>query len=138
MSFWKIDLTTEDGAANAAATGGTACFIAGGLTLLGAVFVAGAVRMGSQAPIVLGLAAVSIVIYLSAGIRLRGGKGVFWGSTAVALLAVELLTKLAMLSLFGLLFLEQGNALLQALWLGCILVGLLLRDLSRLHHFFQN
>lgn len=103
MSFWKIDLTTEDGAANAAATGGTACFIAGGLTLLGAVFVAGAVRMGSQAPIVLGLAAVSIVIYLSAGIRLRGGKGVFWGSTAVALLAVELLTKLAMLSLFGLL-----------------------------------
>ncbi len=104
MSFWKIDLTTEDGAANAAATGGTACFIAGGLTLLGAVFAAGTIRMmGGQAPIVLGFAAASIVIYLSAGIRLREGKGVFWGGTAVVLLVLEVLTKLVTLSLFGLL-----------------------------------
>lgn len=103
MSFWKIDLTTEDGAANAAATGGTACFIAGGLTLLGAAFAAGTVRMGGQAPIVLGFAAASIVIYLSAGTRLREGKGVFWGGTAVALLVLEVFTKLVTLSLFGLL-----------------------------------
>ncbi|WP_423604077.1 hypothetical protein [Sphingomonas sp. MS122] len=103
MSFWKIDLTTEDGAANAAATGGMACFIAAGLTLLGAVFIFGAVRIGVQAPIVLGFAAVSIVIYLVAGWRLRGGKGAFWGGAATALLVLEALSRLiALTGLFGL------------------------------------
>lgn len=103
MAFWKIDLTTEDGAANAAATGGMACFIAAGLTLLGAVFIAGAMRFGGQSVGLFGFAAVSMVIYLAAGIRLREGKGAFWGGAAVALLALEAISKLITLTgLFGL------------------------------------
>lgn len=103
MSFWKIDLTTEDGAANAAATGGMASFIAAGLTLLGAVFIAGAMRFGGQSIGIFGFAAVSTVIYLAAGIRLREGKGMFWGGAAMALLVLEILSKLITLTgLFGL------------------------------------
>lgn len=103
MSFWKIDLTTEDGAANAAATGGMASFIAAGLTVLGGALLAGAAGAGVERVAVLAFAGVSTIIYLIAGWRLRGGKGAFWGGGAAALLLIEALTKLVMLSLFGLL-----------------------------------
>lgn len=104
MSFWKIDLTTEDGAANAAATGGMACFVAAGLTALGAVFFAGAAGTVEERIGVLAVAGASIVIFLAAGWRLRGGKGAFWGGAAAALLVLEIISKLITLTgLFGLL-----------------------------------
>lgn len=103
MSFWKIDLTTEDGALNAAATGGMACFIAAGLTVLGAAFFAGAAPSGVERIGVLGVAAASVVVLLAGGWRLRSGKGVWWGSAAAGLLVLEILSKLITLTgLFGL------------------------------------
>lgn len=103
MSFWKIDLTTEDGALNAAHTGGMACYIAAGLTVLGAAFFAGAAPAGAERIGVIAVAAASVTIFLIGGWRLRNGKGVFWGGAAVALLLVEILSKLITLTgLFGL------------------------------------
>lgn len=104
MSLWKIDLTTEDGAANAAATGGMACFVMAGLSVLGVAILAGtgifsaAARMG-----VLGYGAASVLVFLAAGWRLRSGKGAFWGIAAALLLVIEIVSKLVTMSGIGFL-----------------------------------
>ena len=101
MSFWKIDLTTYDGAENAARTGGYACFIAVALSCLGAGLIYAAVADGTAAMIALGGIAVEGLVFLIAGLRLRAGKGAFWGMAAAAMIAFELLTKLIGLSFVG-------------------------------------
>ena len=101
MSFWKIDLTTEDGAANAAATGGAACFAAGGLTVLGGILFASTAPNAEERIGVLVVAGLSLIVFLVAGWRLRGGKGAVWGAIAAALLALEIITKLITLSGIG-------------------------------------
>ena len=91
MSFWKIDLTTEDGAANAAA----------GLTVLGGILFASTASNAEERIGVLVVAGLSLIVFLVAGWRLRGGKGAVWGAIAAALLALEIITKLITLSGIG-------------------------------------
>jgi hypothetical protein len=101
MSFWKIDLTTEDGAVSAATTGGAACFVAAGLTVLGGILFAGAAPNTEEQIGVLVAAGLSLIVFLVAGWRLRSGKGAFWGGAAAALLVLEIITKLITLNGVG-------------------------------------
>ncbi|NWP29060.1 hypothetical protein GY984_25525, partial [Escherichia coli] len=52
--------------------------------------------------IVLGAAAAEMVIFAVAGFRLHAGRGLVWGGVAALLLVLEVLGKLAMLNIMGL------------------------------------
>ncbi len=102
MAFWNIDLTTEDGALGAASNGAYACFIAAVLTAISGLFFGGMTSdMGERGATGL-IALVAIGLFVVAGLRLRNGKGAFWGSVAVAWLILELLGKLIVFSIPGL------------------------------------
>jgi len=106
MALWNVDLTTEDGALGAAQMGGFACFVAAVLSLIGvaALFIMGTV--GGLSTLVLAGAAVAIaevVVFAIAGLRLRAGKGEIWGYAAAIALVIELLAKIASVSIIGIM-----------------------------------
>lgn len=104
MAFWTIDLTTRDGAENAAKTGGTVCFVATGLTVLGAILFSTIALQPGTTPVEAAVGGVvEAIIFLIAGFRLRGYKGAFWGSAAVLVLFAELLFKIVTLSFGGII-----------------------------------
>jgi len=104
MALWNVDLTTEDGALGAAQIGGFACFIAAVLGLVGvaALFLMGTVG-GSSALVLAGaaLTMAEVVLFTIAGLRLRAGKGEFWGYAVAIILVLELLMKIASVSFIG-------------------------------------
>ena len=105
MAFWTVDLTTHDGATGAAELGGTTCFVAAGLSVVG-VLVIGLLQRASGADWVSATiaAGVEAAIFTVAGFRLRAGKGVIWGCVASVLMVVEMIAKLVTLTgLFGLI-----------------------------------
>ena len=103
MAFWNIDLTTEDGDLGAASNGAYACFIAAVLTAISTFFLGGMASdtIAAGAMVVAGV--VAIGLFVIAGLRLRSGKGAFWGSVAVAWLGLEVLGKLLAFSIPGLI-----------------------------------
>jgi len=106
MALWNVDLTTEDGALGAAQMGGFACFVAAVLGLVGvaALFIMGTV--GGSSTLVLAGAAVAlaeVVLFTITGLRLRAGKGEFWGYAAAIMLALELLMKIVSISFIGIM-----------------------------------
>jgi hypothetical protein len=103
MKLWRVDLTTEDGIRGAMETAGFACFVAAGLTALSLVFVLGLGRAseesGELAAAMLILLVPALAVYLIAGWRFRAGKGVIWGSAAILVTGLFLLTGLLSISL---------------------------------------
>lgn len=103
MAFWNIDLTTEDGALGAASNGAYACFIAAVLTAISTFFLGGMASDTIAAGAMVVAGGVAIGLFVVAGLRLRSGKGAFWGSVAVAWLGLEVLGKLIAFSIPGLI-----------------------------------
>lgn len=103
MAFWNIDLTTEDGALGAASNGAYACFIAAVLTAISTFFLGGMASDTIAAGAMVVAGGVAIGLFVVAGLRLRSGKGAFWGSVAVAWLGLEVLSKLIAFSIPGLI-----------------------------------
>lgn len=99
MAFWKADIETRDGAENAARSGSYACFIVAAASVLYAGLQFALPGTSDAGPLanVIGILAEAAII-LVAGLRLRSGKGAYWGIAAVALLGMELVAKLAALS----------------------------------------
>lgn len=99
MAFWDVDLTTRGGAETATSQGALACFITAGLTVVGALFVGGVVGFDTlEGQIVMGTVAAQGLIALVAGLRLRIGKGAFWGIVVAAMLVLEIINKLVTLT----------------------------------------
>ena len=106
MAFWNVDLTTEDGALGAAQIGGFACFVAAGLGVLGAAAIFAFGRSsGPPTAAVIGAAAalVEALVFAIAGLRLRAGKGIVWGSVSAVLLLLEIVAKIAALAIPGII-----------------------------------
>lgn len=114
MNFWKVDLTTRDGAEGAARLGSLVSFIAAGLTILGALLIYLGVGLpfggrtlhaDNSAALVSILAGVAVefAIFLITGFRLRAHKGLVWGGLASLLIAIELVGKVLSVSIFGIL-----------------------------------
>jgi len=102
MAFWDVDLTTRSGAETATSQGALACFITAGLTVVGALFVGGVVGFDTlEGQIAMGAVAIQGVIALVAGLRLRIGKGAFWGIAVAAMLVLEIINKLVTLTGLG-------------------------------------
>ena len=104
MALWNVDLSTEDGALGAAQIGSYACFVAVVLALFGTVLLVGLVMSdGRTAVAIVGaaFALIEIIVYAVSGFRLRAGKGVVWGVAAAALLTIEVVTKIAAMSIVG-------------------------------------
>ncbi len=95
MSVWNVDLTTEDGALSAIQNGTLACFIAGVLTVLGAIFIYATNGPNPATIASMAIAAIELVIYIVAGLRFRARKGAAWGSVAAVLMVLEILAKIA-------------------------------------------
>jgi hypothetical protein len=116
MAFWDIDLTTRAGAKGATDTGALACFVYaaasfGGLALSGALLSGGEMlRNGSLAIGIVVVAGIEIVVGVIAGLRLRSGKGAYWGIAAAAVIVLDIISHLV--SLMG--------------WVGLILCAVLL------------
>lgn len=96
MAFWNVDLTTEDGADNAAQMGGYACFVGAVLGAIGVVLMGGLTASFDKAAAVgiLSVGLAEILVFVVAGFRLRAGKGLIWGSVAALLLVLEIVMKL--------------------------------------------
>ncbi len=102
MAFWDADLETRMGAETAADAGGMASFVFAGLSVLGAVIFGGLTSMDTTEAIGGAVAVgIQVLIGIVAGFRLRAGKGAFWGIAVAALLAIELLFKLATFAISG-------------------------------------
>jgi len=103
VAFGSIDLTTEDGALGATGLASLACFIAAGLSVLGAWFTWGmsSLLVPGTLTALLIAAAIETVVFLIAGFRFRLGKGVVWGFGAGALLAIEIVLKFGAASRTG-------------------------------------
>ena len=102
--FWHIDLTTRAGARGAAAQGGSACFVFCAMAVLGAVVFGGLSGLTTPEGIVAASGAgLEALIALVAGLRLREGKGAYWGMAAAALAALELIGKVLTISIGGFL-----------------------------------
>lgn len=102
MAFWDVVLTTRSGAETATSQGALACFITAGLTVVGALFVGGVVGFDTlEGQIAMGAVAVQGIIALVAGLRLRIGKGAFWGIAVAAMLVLEIINKLVTLTGLG-------------------------------------
>lgn len=101
--FYSADLTTRAGALSAASGGAIACFIACGLAVFGALFLASTADSGTVIAMLFGVAA-ECLLFLVAGLRLRAGRGGFWGIAAALVILVEIVMKLvSMTGLGGLL-----------------------------------
>lgn len=105
MAFWQIDLTTRSGAETAADQGGLACFFVAGFTMLGALVFGGLAGFDTAEGVTTAvLIAITALIALIAGLRMRAGKGAFWGIAVALLLVVEIISKLVSFSIGGLIF----------------------------------
>ncbi|MBA4162233.1 MAG: hypothetical protein C0515_09200 [Novosphingobium sp.] len=118
MAAWDIDLTTRAGAKTGAYQASLVCFIYAGLSLVGLVFLGGlaSFQSGQINGLVFGLAVLQVAIFVIAGLRLRQGKGFFWGIGAALLLVLALLGNLAGGAIFAaglnlLLLVFLGNGL---------------------------
>lgn len=100
--FWHIDLTTRAGALGATGTAAIASFALAGLTMLGGLILAPWRAPGAgesiSALVAIGL---EILVFIMAGLRLRVGKGLVWGSVAAVLVGIEILFKLLTLTGIG-------------------------------------
>ena len=97
--FWRVDLTTRVGALSAAKQGATACFIFAGLAVLGLALLGGMAGYGTtEGMAVMAGAAFESLIAIIAGLRLRSGKGAFWGMAAALLCVLETIGKVLALS----------------------------------------
>lgn len=97
--FWHVDLTTRVGALGAAKQGALACFIFAGLGVLGLVLMGGLIGVDTPEGLAVMIGgALEAGVGLIAGLRLRAGKGAFWGIGAAVLNVLELLGKLSQLS----------------------------------------
>jgi len=104
MAFYDIDLTTRTGARGAAHQGGLACFVFAGLAVVGVVVFGGAAGYSTPEGIAaMAGAGTEVVIGLIAGMRLRAGKGMYWGSFVAVLLALEIAMKAVNLAFGGLI-----------------------------------
>ncbi|MCJ2178619.1 hypothetical protein [Novosphingobium album (ex Hu et al. 2023)] len=102
MAFYDIDLTTRAGATGAAKQGGLACFVFAGMGALGVALLGGIA--GYTTPEGIGFmfgGGLEAVVGVIAGLRLRAGKGVFWGGYAALLLTAETIGKAVSLSIGG-------------------------------------
>ncbi len=117
MAVWDIDLTTRAGARTGAYQASLVCFVFAGLSLVGLVF---GLYKGMISGLLLGGAALQIAVFIIAGLRLRQGKGFFWGIGAALLIVLALAGTLAggaigAAGLFLLLLVFLGNGLRGAL-----------------------
>ena len=97
--FWHIDLSTRAGARSAAYQGSIACFIFCGMAVLGLVVFGGLAGISTpQGLSVVFGAGLEAVVGLVAGLRLRSGKGAYWGIAVTILAALELIGKAVTLS----------------------------------------
>jgi hypothetical protein len=103
MAFWNTDLTTPDGAEGAAQTGGFACLLGAALGVFGLLFATGLLAEARSAVSLLFFVPllVEIALLAIAGFRLRAGKGLIWGSVAALLILLELVGKLLVLNIVG-------------------------------------
>ncbi len=100
--FWHIDLTTRAGAQSAAYQGSIACFIFCGMAVLGLLIFGGLAGISTPQGLSIAIGAgLEIVVGLVAGLRLRSGKGAYWGIAVAALAALELIGKVVALSIGG-------------------------------------
>lgn len=97
MAAWDIDLTTRAGAKTGAYQASLVCFVFAGLSLVGLVFLGGmrGFSQGTVSGVVLGAAVLQIAIFVIAALRLRQGKGFFWGIGAALLIVLALVGNLA-------------------------------------------
>lgn len=110
MAFWTTDLTTHDGAIGAAEMGGTSCFVAAGLSVVGLALTLVYVSTGAVGAVGLAIVAVEVTAFIVAGSRLRAGNGAVWGMIAALLLVIEIGGKLA--SMTGLIGMMIDSVLL--------------------------
>ncbi len=97
--FWRVDLTTRVGALSAAKQGATACFIFAGLAVLGLALLGGMAGYSTtEGMAVMAGAAFESAVAIIAGLRLRSGKGAFWGMAAALLCVLETIGKVLALS----------------------------------------
>jgi hypothetical protein len=103
MAIWSSDLTTQDGATGAAELGGYACFVSAALGFL-ALFMMLSLIQSGVLPAISGLVMLAEnLLFVVAGFRLRAGKGAVLGIVVAVVLALELLVKLASLSIVGII-----------------------------------
>ena len=98
--FWHIDLTTRAGARSAAYQGSLACFIFCAMGVLGLIFGIGMIRSAQGLALAIG-AGLEAAVGLIAGLRLRAGKGAYWGIAVAVLSTLELLGKAIAFSIGG-------------------------------------
>lgn len=130
MAAWDIDLTTRTGARSAARTAASACFLYAGVTAIGAVFrlfTGGLIVQVGSGQTSLNLLPLLIAAFAAvAGFRLQAGKGLVLGMILAAIVVLELLALIALLSglfvivldLVVLIFLIQGLRGARALQVG--------------------
>lgn len=99
MAFFKIDLSTQAGARRAATLGSWGCFAFAALTFFVGVVLGSLTGFETvQGVSFLIGAAIEVAVALIAGLRLRAGKGAFWGLVTAVILALELALKLSNLA----------------------------------------
>jgi hypothetical protein len=100
--FWQVDLSSRAGARGASYQGGLACFIFCAMSVIGFFLLGGMAGYSTPEGLqVMTGAGLEFAVALVAGLRLRAGKGAYWGIAAAAFAALELVGKLVTLSLGG-------------------------------------
>lgn len=100
--FWHVDLTSRLGAHSATHQGALACFIFAGLAVLGFFLLGGAAGYTTPEGIAVMIGAgLEFVVATIAGLRLRSGKGAYWGMATAVLATLELIGKIVALSAVG-------------------------------------
>lgn len=99
MALWTAEFSTEDAKLRAAQAGGFACLLAAALTVIVLMFASMAFSDGPTPALIAiaALAGIEFVVFVVAFVRLRAGKGLVWGCFAAALLALEIVGRLAAL-----------------------------------------
>jgi hypothetical protein len=97
MAAWDIDLTTRAGAKTGAYQASLVCFVFAGLSMVGLLFLGGITKYssGQISGLILGAAVLQVAVFVIAGLRLRQGKGLFWGIGAALLIVLALVGNLA-------------------------------------------
>ncbi|MCZ8018696.1 hypothetical protein [Novosphingobium sp.] len=100
--FWQVDLTSRLGAHTATHQGALACFIFAGLAVLGFFVLGGSAGFGTPEGIAVMIGAgLEFVVAMIAGLRLRTGKGAYWGMATAVLATLELIGKIVAISIGG-------------------------------------
>ncbi len=100
--FWRVDLTSRLGAHSATHQGALACFIFAGLAVLGFFLLGGIAGFTTPDGIAVMIGAgLEFIVATIAGLRLRAGKGAYWGMATAFLATLELIGKVVALSIGG-------------------------------------